>query len=731
MDKKKKTIIIIIISVLVAAIALTGIIIFTKEPTNKGVVPVNTAKEETRAPLSIAIRALSDSTFKDLELARMIYTVGISRSTELKDNFAETASETLQNIVDGIASEQLLKMIPDGLYGGKKITSSIEGVSADPVKEIKNTDFVLGDLLFVTEGNETKNYIYDNGGLVDLSNAGQKVDTESVLKGLLDSDIFAVFRPTLIMEGYDYATKPITKLDLTPEQEAVIVTAYSFLLRGEKLQYADTRLGSDSDSEFRWKAGFYSPEDYSSDNWGYTNCAAFTYDVYYNALGYDLCNGDKKLYTTNNQMNHSEELGIRKYHMLCETADSYSEEDKEKIKKEIFDILQPADILVVRRGGNGHSMLYIGDGNIIHSGGGVYNYSESKEVYEASIRQMRFEDYFFTEGAGGYIFGSDVGKQVSSFAILRPIDSFEGEIPQTTKNRIANMQGVMAQKLSSHNNAKTVNVGEEITFTFEIYNSNDKEVTLEVQDTVPSHTTYLEGAQSLSENKLSWDVTIPANSRKSLSYTVKVNPDAASGYVVRSEESSVGGVPVKCPSITIARTLDSQEQTQLSTAIEENNKNTSLKGLTLVNKIYKDGIGVEKIFSDTDIEEVLTGEDGIFYFDPYGAVAISGARDHQLNKTGKYHDMLVPTLYGGRSFLQRSWCNRTRLAREHNLVIGDILIRKTLEQNQIFIYAGDDVFYNLTDGFSKDTLSVKQRLETCLATGNCYAVLRPSFSIMV
>ncbi len=722
MSKKTKILAIILAVVLVAAIVVvTGVCI---KKSNE-----NAVKAENAAFISTAIRAMSDSEFKDLELARRIYIHAFSKSSVFTDCFAENADGTLELLLSGKATTELKKAVVANMYGGKNIKSAIEGIEGEPSNKVKEKDLYVGDLLLLRDSKGTKNYIMDKNGLVDLSNATAKVDTEGVLKSLADCEVFAVFRVRKIIDDYDFITEKSPKLDLTPEQEAVIETAKSFLLRGDKLQYSDTRMGSSIDSEFRWKAGQYSPEYYTSQNWGYTNCAAFTYDVYYNALDLDLHKDFVKLHTTYNLTNYSEELGIRKYFIECETADSYTEEEKAKIEKEIMATLQPADILVVRRAnGNGHAMLYIGNENIIHSSGGVYNYNEAKETYDATVRQMRFKDYFFTPGAGGYIFGSDTGSNVLSFAIVRPLATFEGEIPEVTQNRVKNMKGIMAQKLSTHNIAKTVNRGEEITFTFEIYNTNEEEVTLDIYDTVPSHTTYVSGAETVNGDNLSWKVTIPANSRKKVNYTVKVNDEAVIGGSVRSKNSTVGGVPVECPAITINRTLNEQEQDKISKELEKTEAYKDLKGFEIVNKVYKNALGVENIFTDTEFKTVYSGSlDGVFY--SYGPVALNGVTSHRLTSEGKYRDMLIPTLYGGRNYVTTAWSNRTRLAREHNLVVGDILIRKTTQQEQIFIYAGDGKFYNLTDGFALDAYSANVRLETCLATGNSYAILRPSFSM--
>ncbi len=723
MNKKSKVIMVSVAAVLIVAIVALASNIIIKNSNQKSV------EKENAMVISNAIRALSDSSYRDLELANMIYAVGLTKPSFVKDNFPKSADIALETILDSSAEEALLNMIPESLYGGIKVSKPIKGIKGEPTENINVKNLKVGDLLFVKKSDEAMNYIFDRDGLVDLSKATAKVDTQAVLNGLSKSDIFAVFRPSLIIEDYDYITEKSPELKLTPEQEAVIVTANSFLLRGEKLQYADTRLGQALNSEFRWKAGFFSPEDYTSDNWGYTNCAAFTYDVYYNALGMDLHNLDTKFYTTYNQMNYSEEIGIRKYHMICESADSYTAEDKERIKREIYDLLEPADILVVRRGGNGHSMLYIGNGNIIHSGGSVYNYSDAKENYEASIRQMRFDDYFFTEGAGGYIFGSDIGKEVSSFAILRPLDIFEGEIPEVTQNRVKNMQGIMAQKLSTHNATKTVNRGEEITFTFEVYNSNDNNVSLEISDIVPENTTYISGAEKKNGNKLSWKINLEANTRKKVSYKVRVNQKVEYGTAIRSVESFVGGIPVRCPEIIVNRTLSEEEQAKIITALENFKNNKGTKGFELVNDVYKNAINVENIFADTDFHTIVTSENGVFNYDPEGVVSSSGARDYWINQDSTYNKLMVPTLYGGRNLYQLHWSNRTRLPREHNLLVGDILVRKTLSGEQIFIFVGKDKFYNISEGLAEDTLDTKTRLETCIGTGNCFAVIRPSFGI--
>lgn len=668
--------------------------------------------EHVDSLISGSIRTLSDSEFTDMELVKQIYTNAFSSYGNVGTVFPKTLSEVLPLLFEDKTDFALLNYMT-GLYGGKS-AKQINGIDSEPTKGLKEKDLHIGDLLLVKEGEQYSNYIYDEGALVDLSNPMKEVDTTAVLKALPDSDLFATFR---ILKGmtlqcsFDYGKQE--KLELTDAQEALLVTAQSYLLRGDKAQYANNgeKLSSDV---CRVYVGVLTPEDYTSDVWGYSHCADFCYDVYYNALGFDICSGDIKLNLTKYLMNHSEEAGMRKYYMACDKAASYTDEDREKIANEIQELLQPGDILVVRRKNNtGHALLYIGNGNIIHSGGNIYSMEKSTEVYEATVRQTTFMDYFLTQGYHGYIFGSDLGEKVNEFAIVRPLDKWDGEIPETTKNRVKNLQNVMVQKISSHNSSLTAEAGEEITYTFEIYNRNDKSVQLEIRDTVPAKAKYVKGADKVDGKKLSWNVDVAANERIKISYTVKVASDAQKGDVIESKNATVGGVPVRCADIVVNNMLTKKEGQKIKDAILKLDSSDSVKGFDAVNAIYKEALNKEAVFEDVDFATVCSGENGVLNLE-----------DMTVRKDGKYSKMLVPTMYGGCSF---AWDGRTWLAREHNLAIGDVIMLQTKNTNEVYIYAGNGACYDLTEGVNQDTLTAQRRLENCLGTPGCYAILRPSF----
>ena len=386
--------------------------------------------------------------------------------------------------------------------------------------------------------------------------------------------------------------------------------------------------------------------------------------------------------------------------------------------------LQPGDILVIlRNNSSGHAMLYVGNGNIIHSGGNVYNYTASvgTEVYEASIRRMKVLDYFFNPASTkGYVFG-----QVSDLAIIRPLQIFDGEIPQNTQNRVANMQGIMAQKLSSHAKSQTVNPGEEMTFTFEIYNTRSTSVTLEIRDTLPAGTTLVSG-------QLQHTVTVPAEERVKISYTVKVNADVPYGTVIQSTDSTVGGVTVKCAPVQVKRSFTAAEQAAMIEKVKQlrSDGSNTLTGLALANEIYKAATG-ETLFASTDIEAVAEGADGIFAKWKM-STETTKRQLYKVNTGSRYQKLVAPTLYGGYRMFTPQWQHdRTRLPQEHDLQVGDLLIGRTLSSRVIMMYLGQELgFVNLNKAtLDADTVAVALRLERLHGYGYYFAILRPSFAL--
>lgn len=520
-----------------------------------------------------------------------------------------------------------------------------------------------------------------------------------------------------LLEGFESA-----------EQQALIKTALAYLARGSRIQYDDTRMVGNL---YRWEHSKRALEDYTSQNTGYTNCAAFAHDVYLSALDYDI-----ETYTTAAMNAKTGEDCVYRY----APSGKETQEEKAAVEAAFRSALKMGDIIVIRYadGENGHAMLYVGadvlqgvdayagpdEGltcDIIHSTGSSYNYSAATEKFEeyGSIQIMSTHS-FFTAGTRRYVF-----EKLQSIIILRPLSLYEGGVPENTQNRIKNMQGILAEKLSSHPIGNTVSPGEEITFTFSIANSNDKVVTLEVQDTVPANTTYVSGGEKVEGSTLRWTVAVPSKETVTVSYTVKVNANVESGEQILSENSTVGGVKVNCPAVWVGGALTAQQQESIVTAVK--NCDSSLRGMELANELYAQTFGTTDLLPGT-IKDAFSGI--------YKPLSLPS---YILNKDSKstYWDMLAPGLFGGKNVAHTGWEKlaylediRTRLPHDYNLMAGDLLITEGLtygSEQKLYLFAGE-VLYDLTNPEGITTVPTDEILEIVIADGR-FAVIRPAMAM--
>ena len=482
--------------------------------------------------------------------------------------------------------------------------------------------------------------------------------------------------------------------DMTDLQKALVITAESYYLRGKRSQYDQTSYGKGvSRSVSRRSTADRKPEDYTSQYFGYHDCSSFVFDVYYSALGFDFSESSSKRNTKWYMENQ--------YVVLKETPEliDYTYEELEELKQEFLDALQPGDIINYRKRGNGagHAMLYVGNDTLIHSQGsdyaGAFENYESNGTYSIDTVSELLLDITSTR----YLFNKH------SYAILRPLNGFTGEIPADTVARADAMRGIMAEKLSSHTLGQTVSVGGEVTFTFHMENRSSAEKVLTVTDTVPEGTTYVSGAEAVNGNTLTWNVTVPADGEADVSYTVKVNEGTKTVY----SESNISGVTVNCPAITVANTLTADQQTAIVSAVES--KKTTLKGLALADAAYREVLGYEKLGGMT-AEQLL----GSVYYAPNDT-------DVDLNAESALAGAVVPRLYGGMKVVEVTPNNyyRVRLLQEQHLIAGDLIVG----DDETYFYTGDALL-SLDSGEEVEMST----LEWFVGYFN-FAVIRPSMDV--
>ena len=690
--------------------------------------------------LEKAVRILSTSTYENRDFAKFVYYVAFSSSSAASAMPTGTPDEALDEIFT--ANSDYAAAVAPGMYGGKsaKELSNTKGEMNTPVTA---DSLISGDLIYVKQSNETKMYIVSEGGVYDITATAVKADIGTVLAALPESNKYAVVRPSMLMTAFTPSDPNETPVVMNEYQEAIVKTAEAFMLRGESLQYEDVWYGLNSKTgERRWTHGEKQPEEYTYDEWGYVNCAVFTYDVYKMALGYTL---PSNMYTTSALTQNSLGQGMRAFYFENTTPGQYSEAEMLSIQQEFMNTLEVGDLMVVRRMQegkdgevSGHVMLYIGNGRFIHSSGSSYKTVNGvgQEVAEPTIRYHKVTDYFFSPNSvGGNPFrGPDEygTKYVNKLLIVRPLNKFNGDIPENTQARVENMTDIRADKTSSHPSSVSVNPGDLITFTFTLFNVGDVAKTIEIFDKAPAGTTYVSGCDNVSNGELRWSVTVGAGETVRVSYTVSVN-NVSDGTVIDGRDATVGGVAHRCAAIRVKNTLTMTEQQAIQAAIDElREEKSTLTGLELVNEIYKRALSKLEVFGDTSVNSVMDeGTESVFV---KTATVHNGKNMNKLNSEDSYYkQMLVDHLYGGQRLDSASKLyDRTKMLKTHNLVVGDVLIARTNSAESVYIYYGDGMLVNLTGGFG--TLDVFDYVvdfgnlaERILFFGRNFCVLRPSY----
>ncbi|MBR4303990.1 MAG: C40 family peptidase [Clostridia bacterium] len=494
----------------------------------------------------------------------------------------------------------------------------------------------------------------------------------------------------------------------TPEQEALVVVAEAYYARKVYLQYEDTRMVQGNVTQptyYRWQKHENSPESLSSQYTGYTNCAAFCYDVYKEAFDLDIVHW----YTA--ALNTATDMHVF-YHTI---RGNETEEEKKQIEQQFRDTVQPGDILnCIHKGqDSGHAMLYVGDGKILHSSGTVYNYDTNKDVIEArgTVQYLELNEIFSTEGKC-YFWGE------TAFAIVRPLIKYtDAQITEETKIRVEKMQNVYIEKLSSHTMGQTVDLGEEITYTFMVRNGRTHTIDIEISDIIPQYTTYVSGADKVEGDKISWQVKIPSGETKKISFTVKVdnNPELYNGGYIYSADAKVGGIGVTCRPVFVGKHLSQDDQAKITAACDTLGI-TTLKGIALAQEIYaKAGVQIDELPHESDLIASL--------FKPYGTTM----NHKEYNTQSEYFGMVAPTMYGGYYVVRSDAYNkeRTRGIYGSQISAGDILVCKEINKFQCYLYAGKNKVVDLTTGKLLDLGKTQEALLSTIGYDQ-FVVIRPA-----
>ena len=193
-----------------------------------------------------------------------------------------------------------------------------------------------------------------------------------------------------------------------------------------------------------------------------------------------------------------------------------------------------------------------------------------------------------------------------------------------------NLDGITVVKTTSHDRIRTVHPGEDVTYTFTLTSTANKDKKVEIVDTIPGITSYVSGDGAKQGNSLTFNVTVPAGKTVSVSYTVRV-PDSSTlrGSAITSGSAMANGKSIDSPTLYVANTYNAHDMQRLVLALY------ATRG------------------SDFDAKDVLSSHQRIAFSltNPIthnaDGVATAVFLDTTAENAEKYATMVVPGLYGG------------------------------------------------------------------------------------
>lgn len=513
---------------------------------------------------------------------------------------------------------------------------------------------------------------------------------------------------------------------LTDMQKAVVETAAAFHFKGYAMQYDSTVL---TDRTYARGGSirnhkYTTPEEATSDRNIFTVCSSFCFEVYYNALGYELMGNSDNCVTKTLYGTAPEDMVIVHFNSKDD-----GEDKRQAHIDRLMGSLQPGDIIVtVTEKLQGHAMLYcgdvLGDGEnyIIHSSGYKVNMATGEDAVEdtGNIYCHEVRNQFIGTNSKGRLYKN------YGFCLLRPLQSatMQGcKVTEMAKTRMQYPKMVIDRTVSCgfYGSAEA---GGELTYTVKIENHSKQDYTaLPVSESAPEGTTLVSvdgKAVTGGQKTTSWTLDVPAGKSKTVKYTVKV--DAPLGSILINNGGKVGNIPSNTLKTKVGGKAEALSAIQNVSSYENALRGDLLMGTALANSAYRHAMGTE--LELPTVQKILDGcftansDDRILHY----AVA-------EKPKTGfeEVHRMLVPGWLGGTRVLTgRDAHDRIMQLRASYLEPGDVLVVTTAPfsytNTKVYLCTGQRMIYE-SDG--KLRYSITENVISKLLKEQVFFLLRP------
>lgn len=483
---------------------------------------------------------------------------------------------------------------------------------------------------------------------------------------------------------------------------ALLATATAYYERGEWLQYDQYSMDRLLRVSSR-RRKYAPPEAATEQSTLFLDCSSFVWAAYYQTFGYEL-----EADITWEMLDLVRPRVFYREFTHLETA-----KERLAIADSIRALLRAGDVMVWTGGGNGHAMLYIGDGRFMNcTQGGVaagYDYEGARDRMKPN-GAMLIEDVELlltpssskAEGRN-YIFA----EQVERFGILRPLDRIGAPL-LNAEARLSRAAKLKLSTLTDFPCGRTAPRGGDVTYTVKIENLSEGDAEADIAFAPPDGAILADGAASVT-------LALTAGQTAETGFRVHI-PDSFSGAQLPSPVLTVNGMKAYAPPVCVGFAP--------SPACEDTVKMAALGKIIDGERPY---IAAKAAYAKAGIALPDTPEGCLArLFSRHDSIAGPALSRRKQRPEG---DLAAYSLFGGRSVItpEAGDVSPVRTARmlARDLQAGDILLIScdaVFSEVRDYFYDGKRLFGALPDMLAGEALD---GLMEALFAEACFIVLRP------